>query len=50
MSSSLESERTIPLQSAIGCACQKIAALVWSAVRVVLVSEPTSFTSSKSFA
>ena len=29
--------------------CQKIAAVVWSAVRVVLFSDPIDFTSSKSF-
>ena len=33
----------------MGGDCQKIAAVVWSAVRVVLLSDPIAFTSSKSF-
>src|SRR5918912_1430777 len=33
-----------------GCDCQKIAAIVWSAVRRVLVSEPSDLTSLKSSA
>ena len=32
-----------------GADCQKIAAVVWSAVRVALFSAPTAFTSLKSF-
>src|SRR5205823_10541699 len=44
------SVRKIPFQSAIAWSCQKIAASVWSAVRLVLVSEPSSLTSLKSSA
>ena len=33
-----------------GCDCQKIAALVWSAVRVVLANAPTDLTSLRSLA
>src|SRR5438552_14762752 len=44
------SVRKIPFQSAIAWSCQKIAASVWSGVRLVLVSEPSSLTSLKSSA
>src|SRR6188508_433758 len=44
-----ERSRATRFQSATGGACQKIAAVVWSAVRVVLLSAPIVFTSSKSF-
>ena len=44
------SVRKIRFQSAIAWSCQKIAASVWSGVRVVLVSEPSSLTSLKSSA
>src|SRR5947199_7847221 len=44
------SVQKIPFQSAIAWSCQKIAASVWSAVRLVLVSEPSSLTSLKSSA
>ena len=44
------SVRKIRFQSAIAWSCQKIAASVWSGVRVMLVSEPTSLISLKSSA
>ena len=44
------SVQKIRFQSAIAWSCQKIAASVWSAVRVMLVSEPSSLTSLKSSA
>ena len=44
------SARKIRFQSAIAWSCQKMAASVWSGVRVILVSEPTSLISLKSSA
>ena len=44
------SVRKIRFQSAIAWSCQKIAASVWSGVRVMLVSEPSSLISLKSSA
>src|SRR5262249_1409094 len=44
------SVQKIRFQSAIAWSCQKIAASVWSGVRVVLGSEPRSLTSLKSSA
>ena len=45
-----ETSRVTRFQSTAGANCQKIAAVVWSAVLVVLFSAPKDFTSSKSFA
>jgi hypothetical protein len=45
-----DSDRNTRFHRAIPLSCQKIAAIVWSAVRVVLASDPTALTSSKSFA
>src|SRR6478672_1124164 len=43
-----DSERMTPPYSPSGCDCQKIAAFVSSAVRVVLENEPIDFTSLRS--